>query len=235
VVLRWAVTTLADWVAANWHTPDASLWEFRDDDDIYTHSQLMCWVALKVAQTLATEVMQDQDSAQRWGSAADLVAQGIWEDQKNSGLPYFTQGHHHRHVDAALLTMALYGFVAVDDPVFVQTVQHIEEVLLHNDFVYRYREDNMGPVLYPFTLAGFWLARVYMRMGKVERADALIEAEMRCVTDLGLFAEHVDPKTFEPHGNFPQLFPHAALITTLTERNQMAEGFPSLYSESATS
>ncbi len=226
----WAVSALVDWVAENWHTPDASLWEFRDDDDIYTHSQLMCWVALKTGETLAREAMADPDNAKRWGLAADAVAKGIWEDQKRSGLPYFTQGHHHRHVDAALLTMPLYGFLAVDDPVFVKTRQHIEEVLLHNDFVFRYREDNMGPVLYPFTLAGFWLARVYMRMGEAERADALTAAQMRCATDMGLFAEHVDPHTFEPHGNFPQLFPHAALITTLTERNQMDKGFPSLYS-----
>ncbi len=225
----WAVLTLVTWVAQNWQTPDASLWEFRDDDDIYTHSQLMCWVALKVGQTLAREAMHDEETAHGWGKVADLVAKGIMDDLKASGLPYFTQGHHHRHVDAALLTMPLYGFLPVDDPVFQRTLQHIEEVLVHNDFVYRYREDNMGPALYPFTLAGFWLARNYLRQGNLERADELIGAQLRCVTDMGLFAEHVDPETFEPHGNFPQLFPHAALITTLTERKQAQQGFVSPY------
>ncbi len=225
----WAIATLVSWVALHWETPDASLWEFRDDDDIYTHSQLMCWVALKVGQTLALQVMHDDKTADAWNQVASQVAAGIKADQEASDLPYFTQGHHHRHVDASLLTMPLYGFLSVDDPIFEKTLQHIEEELLHNDFVYRYREDNMGPASYPFTLAGFWLARVYLRKGDLARADALIDAQLRGTTDLGLFAEHVDPRTFGPHGNFPQLFPHAALITTLSERQHVGKGFASPY------
>ncbi|AUW94846.1 MAG: glycoside hydrolase family 15 protein [Sulfobacillus thermotolerans] len=225
----WAILTLVSWVAEYWKTPDASLWEFRDEDDLYTHSQLMCWVALKVGETLAKEAMQDLVTAKTWGQVADRVANSLWQDVKESGLPYFTQGKHHRHVDAALLTMPLYGFVGVDDPVFARTLEHIEATLLHQDFVYRYREDNMGPVLYPFTLAGFWLARVYLRKGNLERADALIAAQLRGVTDMGLFAEHIDPVTLEPHGNFPQLFPHAAVITALMERKQATRGFPDPY------
>ena len=214
----WAIDTLVSWVSANWNTTDASLWEFRDDDDIYTHSQVMCWVSLYVGSVLAEKVMHLDVLAQSWKQVGDVIAGHIWGDQQKSSLPYLTQGHRHRQVDAALLTLPLYGFVDVKHPVFANTLEQIEQALLHEGFVYRYRQDNMGTVLYPFTLAGFWLARVYLRLGDVKRADELIERQLDCATDLGLFAEHVDPGTLEPHGNFPQLFPHAGLVTTLMER-----------------
>ncbi len=226
----WSVVeTLVSWVAKNWRTPDASLWEFRDDDDLYLHSQVMCWVSLKAGQTLASQVMHDDRQAALWGRTAQEISEAIWADVKESGLDYFTQGQHHRQVDAALLTMPLYGFVEADNPVFAKTLARIEETLLEDSFVYRYREDNMGAARYPFTLAGFWLARVFIRRGDGPRADALIKAQLRSATDLGLFAEHVDPKTAEPHGNFPQLFPHAALITTLIERKRMGQITPLPY------
>lgn len=220
----WAIDTLVSWVAANWNRPDASLWEFRDDDDYYTHSQVMCWVAMHVGHILADKVMHQNVLSQNWKRVADVIADHIWADQKNTGLPYFTQGRHHRQVDAALLTLPLYGFVEPNDPVFAQTLQQIEDVLLHNGLVYRYREDNMGTARYPFTLAGFWMARVYLRLGNVRRADELVAQQLACATSLGLFAEHVDPETLEPHGNFPQLFPHAGVITTLKERQMVAPG-----------
>ncbi len=214
----WAIDTLVSWVAANWNTSDASLWEFRDDDDIYTHSQVMCWVSLYVGSVLAENVMHLDIVAKSWKQVGDVIAAHIWRDQESSGFPFLTQGRKHRQVDAALLTLPLYGFVDVSNPAFTSTLQQIEQVLLHEGFVYRYRQDNMGTVRYPFTLAGFWLARIYLRLGDIKRADELIARQLDCASDLGLFAEHVDPKSLEPHGNFPQLFPLAGLVTTLIER-----------------
>lgn len=215
----WAINALSSWVADNWQTPDASLWEFRDDDDHYLHSRLMSWVTLKVGAVLARRVMNCHDISDQWDHKASDISKAIWEDYKASDRNYFSQGPRHRYVDAALLTMALYGFVSVDAPEFLGTLSEIESSLVDHGRVYRYREDNMGPAEYPFTLAGFWLARVYLRKGDRTRADEIIRAQLDGMTDLGLFAEHIDPATNEPHGNFPQLFPHAALITTLMERN----------------
>ena len=219
-----AITALVTWAQTTWHEADASLWEFRADDDVYTHSRMMCWVALKVGASLADQVMHDSVQARTWDLEAQTVESAIWAQQQASGLPYFTQGAHHPQMDAALLTMVLYGFVAWDQPVFARTLSQIEKDLVQNDRVFRYRQDNMGPAHFAFTLAGFWLARVYLRMGETQRADALIDAQIAGATTLGLFAEHTDPDSQKPHGNFPQLFPHAALVTTLTERQRQKEG-----------
>ncbi|MCL5972310.1 MAG: glycoside hydrolase family 15 protein [Firmicutes bacterium] len=217
----WAVSALADWVGNNWHQPDASLWEFRGDQDFYLHSQLMCWVTMRVGSVLAREVMSLEPVADRWQRQADDIAETIWHRQSLSGLPYFTQGPGHPVMDAALLLMPLYGFVGVHDKVFQATLQQIESTLLVDGTVIRYQQDNMGEVVYPFTLAGFWLARVYLRMGRWDRAEELIERQLGLTTSLGLFAEHVDPATGEPHGNFPQLFPHAGVVTTLSEYQRL--------------
>ncbi len=217
----WAVTALVDWVQDNWQQPDASLWEFRGDQDYYLHSQLMCWVALRVGAVLAHEVMNLNTTAEHWQASANDVMRSIWHRQAQSGLPYFGQGAGHPVVDAALLLMPLYGFVSVRDKTFQATLQKIEESLVVDDTVMRYQKDNMGDVAFPFTLAGFWLARVYLRMGERERAEALIARQLSLTTSLGLFAEHVDPVTGDPHGNFPQLFPHAGVVTTLCESQRL--------------
>lgn len=222
----WAVCALVNWVSEFWEREDASLWEFRDDDDHYTHSQVMCWVAVSVGAELAREALGDGMQAEAWQKAADTMKQTIWRQQQESGLPYFTQGKKHPYVDAALLTLPLYGFVEVNDPIFQNTVREIESHLLRDGLVFRYERDNMGHARHPFTLAGFWLARVYLRMGAFQQADELIARQLYFTTNLGLFAEHVDPETGEPHGNFPQLFPHAALITTLIEREEALKGGP---------
>jgi GH15 family glucan-1,4-alpha-glucosidase len=41
----------------------------------------------------------------------------------------------------------------------------------------------------------------------------VLDRAARCATDLGLFAEQIDPATGELLGNFPQAFSHLGLIT----------------------
>ncbi|NMP21840.1 glycoside hydrolase family 15 protein [Sulfobacillus harzensis] len=222
----WAVEALADWIATAWSEPDASLWEFRGVTDHFTHSRVMCWVGLQAAESLAYEVMNRPDLVNRWGSAKHCVAAAIWQQQRASGQGYFTQSMKSREVDAALLLLPLYGFVPVDHPVFQRTLERIEHDLVEHDMVFRYRQDNLGRARHPFTLSGFWLSRVYLRKGDMTRADAIFEQQLAWATDLKLFAEHVDPVTGEPRGNFPQLFPHVGLVTTLMERQRLLDGDP---------
>lgn len=214
----WAISALAEWVRENSDQPDASLWEFRGEPDYYTHSQVLCWVALHTASVLSEEAMDDAPLASRYAMAAEKVARSVWQAQADSGLPYFTQSRRNPVADAALLTLPLYGFLDVHHPTFQRTLEVIESRLCRDGLVFRYEEDAMGRAQYPFTLAGFWLARVYLQMGERTRADATIGRQLAMATDLKLFAEHVDPTSGEPRGNFPQLFPHAAVVTTLTER-----------------
>ncbi|NMP22932.1 glycoside hydrolase family 15 protein [Sulfobacillus harzensis] len=205
-----------DWVEANWHQKDASLWEFRDQDDYYTHSQLMCWVALHYGSKMA-DAVNDAERANRWNKAAEKIQHTIETRGFNQDENSYVQSFGGSAVDAALLVMPLYGFCAADDPRFLGTLKKIEADLVKGHWVYRYASDMLGTAAHPFVLASFWLARVYIRLGRTNEAENLIQGLLGYCTDLGLLGEHADQETGDPRGNFPQGFSHLGLIMSLIE------------------
>lgn len=209
--------TTIDWVAHNWQQEDASLWEFRDQDARYTHSQVMCWVALHYGADLALAIQEDDKVIAKWRTAADKVRDAIEQHGYNASAGHYTQSFGGDTVDAALLVMPLYGYCEPDDPKFMGTLQKIEDVLLKDFWVYRYAGDMLGSAAHPFVLASFWLARVYIQLERIEDAEKILHGMMKNQTDLGLLGEHADEATGTPRGNFPQGFSHLGLIMTLLD------------------
>lgn len=207
------------WVEQHSHQKDASLWEFRDQDNYYTHSQLMCWVALSYGARMA-EVVGDHVARDHWRTAAEKVKHTVEHEGYNSHITSYVQSYGGTAVDAALLVMPLYGFCEADDPRFAGTVQRIEQELVKGHWVYRYATDMLGTAAHPFVLATFWLARVYIRQGRLADAEGLIAGILGCRTELGLLGEHADQETGDPRGNFPQGFSHLGLVMTLAELHQ---------------
>lgn len=210
------VAGLANWTAANWTMQDASLWEFRGQDADYTHSKLMCWTALHYAGELARAI-GEHACAVRWEREAEAVRAAI---QAHAIVPKegrYGQAFGTDRTDAALLLFPLYGFCPVDDPVFLATLAAIERDLLKDDWVYRYNGDMLGDAAHPFLIASSWLSRVYSRLGRTDRAQAVLERLLEGRTDLGLLGEHVDMETGEPRGNFPQAFSHLGIVMAALE------------------
>lgn len=221
----WAIEALAEWMRHTWSQQDASLWEYRTIRGHHTHSRLMNWVGLACVCELA-ESMGKAEQAERWWRVAEKIRQTLSEQAEREGL--FLPRPGTPSTDAALLTLPLYDFVDVHNSQFLATLQSIESSLVADDFVYRYREDDLGQARHPFLLAGFWYARVLMRQGRIEHADRIIRRHVDLATPLGLFGEHVDPLSGSVRGNFPQLFSHAGLVITLAERQRIAQGEPLL-------
>lgn len=192
---------LVHWVQNNFRQKDASLWEFRDQDDYYTHSQLMCWVTLTYGAKMAIEV-GDEALAQRWLLSADKIRHHVEDEGFNSHLNSYTQAFGGDTVDAALLVMPLYGFCEPNSPRFLGTLQQIEKELVSGQWVYRYATDMLGRALHPFVLASFWLARVYIRLSRIDEAKHLVDALLSYRTDLGLLGEHADQKIGRPGETF---------------------------------
>ena len=212
----WAIERMADWTAMHWRDPDASLWEFRDAPRQYTHSLVLCWVALSTAASLGATLAQDA-KALYWRREAESVRRFVWQECFRPDLQSFTQGVGVSEVDAALLCLPLYGFVPPADPGWLGTLRRIESDLVQGGLVYRYRHDGMGPAHHPFTLGSTWLARAYLRSGRTRDALTTLAQLELVATPLGLWGEHVDPALGEQRGNFPQLFPHAGFVSAVAE------------------
>jgi alpha,alpha-trehalase len=207
---------MADWIARQWNSPDASLWEFRGQDRHYTHSKLLCWVGLIEGARMA-DLLGHPRRAQRWRDEAERVRRSIDELAVDAATGAYGQSFGSPYPDASLLLLPLYGFVAATDPRFEATLRQIEDALRVGPYLYRYRSDMLGTTRHPFVLASFWLARVLARRGEYDRAWEVIDGVLENATDLGLLAEHADGIDGGPRGNFPQLFSHAGLVMALLE------------------
>ena len=64
---------IADLVCRIWRQPDAGIWEVRSEPGHFTHSKMMCWVALDRALRLADAGRVPGEHASRWrtGRARD--------------------------------------------------------------------------------------------------------------------------------------------------------------------
>ena len=81
---------LLDWVCANWHREDYSIWEVRDGPQQFVYSKLMCWVALDRGVRLA-EKRSFPAHVQRWRRVRDTIYTSIlahgWSDRASSIRP----------------------------------------------------------------------------------------------------------------------------------------------------
>ncbi|HEX6131985.1 MAG TPA: glycoside hydrolase family 15 protein, partial [Actinomycetota bacterium] len=93
---------IADLVCAIWRWPDAGIWEVRSEPRHFTHSKMMCWVALDRAVRLADAGLLDGDVG-RWAreraAIAAFVDSRCWSDAKRS----YTRAAGSEELDAAVL------------------------------------------------------------------------------------------------------------------------------------
>lgn len=212
----WAVQrALVDDLAEHWDRPDQGLWEVRGPAHRFTHSQVMVWAAFDRA-VRAVEEHGHPGDVERWRDLRDRVHAAVCEHGYDAGRNTFTQHDATTEVDAALLLIPTVGFLPADDPRVVGTVRAVEEDLLVDGFVRRYRTetgvDGVAGQENAFLACSFWLAEAWARGGRTAEARALMERLVGVSTDLGLLAEEYDPQTGMLLGNFPQAFSHLALV-----------------------
>jgi GH15 family glucan-1,4-alpha-glucosidase len=200
-----------------WREPDCGLWEVRGEPKHFTSSKLMCWVAVDRGARLAT-LREDVDAAKRWREAADeihadICARGV--DQRG----VFTQHYETDALDASLLLVPLVRFLPPDDPRVRATVLAIADELTVDGLVLRYKVDETDDGLAgeegSFTICSFWLVSALAEIGEHHRSRSLCEKLLSHASDLGLYAEEIDPRNNRHLGNFPQAFTHLALINAV--------------------
>jgi GH15 family glucan-1,4-alpha-glucosidase len=204
---------IADHVCRIWRQPDAGIWEVRNGPFQFTHSKVMCWVALDRACRLAETGELPSRHLEKWRTEAsaivDFVEQHCWSERQRS----YTRIAGLDDVDASLLMLPIVGYGDARGARIQGTIEAIRRDLGHDDFVYRYRAaDGVPGREGSFLNCSFWLAGALARAGQVEEASLLMDRLMARANDVGLFSEEIEPATGDFLGNFPQALVHLALI-----------------------
>lgn len=203
---------LADFVKSNWRTPDHGIWEIRGPRRRYTHSALMCWVALDRAIRVA-DVRGHPEYEDAWRHARDDIRDAILSEGWSERRQAFVQTFGSDDLDASLLLIPLVGFLPARDPRVISTLAAIGRDLGQDPFIHRYRTpDGLDGQEGAFLLCSFWMVQALAHAGETEQASARFEALHRLAGPLGLFSEQVDIASRRPLGNFPQALTHLALI-----------------------
>jgi GH15 family glucan-1,4-alpha-glucosidase len=196
--------------------PDAGLWELRGAARVHTFSSVMCWCACdrlaKIAQRLGLA-----DRTLYWRAHAERIHAVICARAWNARRGSFVASFDGESLDASLLLLAELGFLRAGDPRFGATVGAIERELKRGDFVYRYVEpDDFGAPANAFIVCTYWYIDALVSLGRREEARALFETTLAWRNRLGLLSEHIDPRSGELWGNFPQTYSMVGLINAAT-------------------
>ena len=222
------VAEMADHVCSIWRQPDAGIWEVRDEPRHFTHSKVMCWVALDRAIRLAEEDDVPRAHVSRWKREASAIVEFVesqcWSEARQS----FVQYAGGNTVDASLLMLSLMGYGGERNSRVLATVDAVARDLQRGPFVYRYLNDDGLPGSEGcFLNCSFWLAGALARAGKVADAHALMTDLLSRANDVGLYAEEIEPETGAFLGNFPQALVHLSLIDAalaIGEAEQASQG-----------
>jgi GH15 family glucan-1,4-alpha-glucosidase len=202
-------------LATHWDDPDHGLWEIRGPLRHFTHSRLMVWAAFD----RAVEAVEDhglEGPVEQWRELratvrAEILAKGFSEERNS-----FTQHYDTTEVDASLLLIPIVGFLPAGDPRVLGTIGAIEQDLMRDGLLLRYRTesgvDGLAGDEHPFLACSWWLVSAYAMCGMVEKARALMDRLVGLLNDVGLAAEEYDPVRGHMVGNFPQAFSHLTLI-----------------------
>jgi GH15 family glucan-1,4-alpha-glucosidase len=204
---------IADRVCEIWRQPDSGIWEVRNGPFHFTHSKVMCWVALDRAIRLADRNEVPARHAGRWRREAAIIRTYVEEQCWSPQLRSYTRIAGSQDVDASLLMLALMQFEDPRGERMRGTIDAVCRLLQHGDFVFRYDvDDGVAGGEGCFVNASFWLVAALARAGRVDEASALMDRLCRKANDVGLYAEETDPASGAFLGNFPQALVHLALV-----------------------
>tara|TARA_Y100000813_G_scaffold148640_1_gene109090 strand:- start:152 stop:1924 length:1773 start_codon:yes stop_codon:yes gene_type:complete len=216
----WSIVKSVVWVVEkNWKKPDKGIWEFRNEDQHFTFSKLLCWVAIDRAIKISNLIKKGRKT-DRWIPLRDEIKNDILSNAWNPKIKAFSQSYGSDFLDASVLLMESYGFIESKDPKYIDTVKAIEKELLYDGLLFRYKNnDDFGEPKSSFTVCTFWYINSLFKIGEERKAKRLFDQLLSNSNHLGLFSEDLDFKTKKMLGNFPQAYSHLALIETAMNFN----------------
>lgn len=205
---------LVDTVCRRWQEPDHGIWELRGDPVHYVYSKVLCWTAVDRGIRLAgSGDLGDGVEPAEWRRTRDDIRGTILEGggvRKRDGAFVAVLGGD--DIDASLLLVPEFGFVAPDDHRLAATVDAVIDSLDDGGLIRRFRVANSSATEGTFVACTFWLVERLHDLGRMDEAQRYYEQAVATANDLGLFAEEYDPRRGEALGNFPQALSHLAHV-----------------------
>ncbi len=207
---------VVDLAIDRWEAPDASIWESRGEEQHYTYSKMMSWVAVDRGLRLADR-FRLAHARERWQRARRAIHRRVVTEGYSRSHRAFMQTLGGRTFDAALLRVGQVRFLADRDPRIISTVRAIERHLGKDVLVSRYRPEEMDDGVDhgaegAFLMCSFWLVDALAHVGELDDAQRRFEKLLAFASPVGLMAEEVDTGSGALLGNYPQAFTHLALI-----------------------
>ncbi|KAJ7606665.1 glycoside hydrolase family 15 protein [Roridomyces roridus] len=234
------VRELVDYVVANCHLPDLSIWEVRNKKRHFTYSKIMLWVAIDRGLRIADKRSLPCPNRMQWLTARDNLYEEIMKKAWDPKAEAFGQSYEETDVlDSAVLIMPLVFFMQPSDPRFVSTLKKILRTperggLTSNNLVYRYdvnkSDDGVGGEEGTFCLCTLWCVEALTRAGEYDNAMLLKSVSM--FEDFLLYLNHVGLCTEEISeageglGNAVQGFTHVTLISAAYNLSRTLEKKP---------
>jgi GH15 family glucan-1,4-alpha-glucosidase len=202
-------------IEENWNRADNGIWEIRGPERSFTHSRVMLWAALACGIRGVLDHGLD-GPVDRWITLKQQLADEIEANGFDRERNTYTQYYGGTEVDASLLQLAQVGYVAYDDPRMLGTVAALEQDLMRDGLLLRYRTetgvDGLPGDEHPFLACSFWLVEQYARSGRMAEARALMDRLVGLTNDVGMLSEEYDVSTGRHVGNTPQAFSHLTLV-----------------------
>jgi GH15 family glucan-1,4-alpha-glucosidase len=210
-----AFERLAVFAEQVWRNPDHGIWEMRGPKRHFTASKVAAWATFDRWVKVIDQFDLREDRA-HWEALRQTVFDEVMSEGYDAQRDTFTQYYGSRTVDASLLFIPATGMLPASDPRVAGTVRAIEEELLVDGLVLRYRTDLSDDGLRGeegvFLACSFWLAITYQMMGRTQDARRLFDRVVGFCNDVGLLAEEYLTRERQQIGNFPQAFSHLALV-----------------------
>ncbi len=155
----------------------------------------MVWVAFDRA-VKAVERHHLEGDVDTWRALRDQVRAEVLSQGYDADRNTFTQHYGTTEVDASLLMLPLVGFIDGDDPRMLGTIEAIEQDLMRDGLLLRYRTqsgvDGLSGDEHPFLACSFWLVSAYAGAGRLDDAQALFDRLCALANDVGLLSEEYD-------------------------------------------
>jgi pentatricopeptide repeat protein len=176
----------------------------------------MSWVALDRGILIA-ENRSFPAPLERWRKTRNEIYEDVYFNYWNPDKKAFVQYRGADTLDASVLLIPLVRMLSPKEPRWISTLKAIEEDLVTDSLVYRYRReegasDGFSEDEGTFSMCSFWYIECLAKAGEMDKAILFFEKMLGYSNHLGLFSEQISLKG-EQLGNFPQAFTHLAMIS----------------------